>query len=603
MTTYLKNAEPLMLVVDLFCGAGGVTTGIERARLHNRKLAKVIACVNHDPLAISSHQANHPGCFHFTEDIRSLKLDKLIEVVDTHKKQFPNARLILWASLECTNFSNAKGGLPRDADSRTLARDLFRYIEAIKPDGVWIENVKEFMSWGPLDEKGKPLSRKNGKDYVRWCNHMQTEFGFAFDWKLLNSADFGAHTSRTRYFAQFARNGLDIVWPQPTHSKAPKDGMFEPLKKWKPVREVLDLDEHGQSIFERKKPLVEKTLQRIYAGLLKYVAGGDDSFLQKYYSGKPEDKVQSLDLPNPALTTVPHESIVQACFIQKYNSNPTNGVSKGASLYKPCPTICAQVRLTLVHAQYMIQYNGKVNYSQHGLEKSCPTICTKDRLSVVTPTSQQWIHRQYSSGTPTADLNKPSDTLLATPKQILCTALYIDRSQEIIEDGQSVCKAYIIDTSYNNLPKSVESPLGVVTADRHWYYLVNPQYQSSGSSIDRPCFTLIARMDKAPPYLVSAEEGQAAILIYSADSPTMKKIKLFMAHYGMMDIKMRMLNIDELKRITGLPVSYQLHGPKSAKKKFIGNAVTPVIPEAMVMSHCQGILSQPLAFKAINAEL
>ena len=136
-----------LLYVDLFCGAGGTSTGVEAAKFKNKKCAKVIACVNHDSNAIASHLANHPNTLHFTEDIRTLQLSPLVEHVEKMKRKFKQAKLVLWASLECTNFSIAKGGLPRDADSRTLAEHLFRYIDALHPDYIQIENVKEFMSW------------------------------------------------------------------------------------------------------------------------------------------------------------------------------------------------------------------------------------------------------------------------------------------------------------------------------------------------------------------------------------------------------------------------------------------------------------------------
>jgi DNA (cytosine-5)-methyltransferase 1 len=142
--------EPLFLIVDLFCGAGGTTTGFVQAQLDGRGIAKVIACVNHDPKAIKSHWRNHPDVKHFEEDIRTLELTELIALVKHYRDKYPNAYLILWASLECTNFSKAKGGQPRDADSRTLADHLDRYIVALDPDYIQIENVVEFMSWGHL---------------------------------------------------------------------------------------------------------------------------------------------------------------------------------------------------------------------------------------------------------------------------------------------------------------------------------------------------------------------------------------------------------------------------------------------------------------------
>ena len=114
-----------LLYIDLFCGAGGTSTGVENARHDGRQCAKVIGCVNHDANAIASHAANHPDALHFTEDIRTLELSPLTAHIAEMRRQYPDAFVVLWASLECTNFSKAKGGQPRDADSRTLAEHLF----------------------------------------------------------------------------------------------------------------------------------------------------------------------------------------------------------------------------------------------------------------------------------------------------------------------------------------------------------------------------------------------------------------------------------------------------------------------------------------------
>ncbi len=147
-----------LLYIDLFCGAGGTTTGVELATVDQEKCGEVIACVNHDKNAIASHKANHPKALHFTEDIRTLELSPLVAHVDKMRIMYPDAYIVLWASLECTNFSKAKGGKPRDADSRTLAEHLFRYIEAIDPDFIQIENVEEFMAmYNILDVKMRML--------------------------------------------------------------------------------------------------------------------------------------------------------------------------------------------------------------------------------------------------------------------------------------------------------------------------------------------------------------------------------------------------------------------------------------------------------------
>lgn len=207
-----------LLYIDLFCGAGGTSTGVERANYKGHKCAKVIACVNHDANAIASHAANHPEAQHYTEDMRTLDLGPLVEHTAKMRRTFPMAKVVLWASLECTNFSRAKGGQPRDADSRTLAEHLFRYIQDLTPDYIQIENVEEFMSWGDLDENGKPISRDKGRLYLNWVENVK-RCGYRFDHRILNAADYGAYTSRKRFFGIFAKPGLPIVWPKATHSK------------------------------------------------------------------------------------------------------------------------------------------------------------------------------------------------------------------------------------------------------------------------------------------------------------------------------------------------------------------------------------------------
>ena len=327
-----------LLYIDLFCGAGGTSTGVNTARLHNEQCAEVIACVNHDAKAIASHAANHPNALHFTEDIRTLELSPLVQHIQNCRAKNPEALVALWASLECTNFSKAKGGQPRDADSRTLAEHLFRYIEAIEPDYIQIENVEEFMSWGSLDENGKPLSKDRGRCYVRWRNQVM-RYGYNFDFRILNAADFGAYTSRKRFFGIFAKYGLPIVFPKQTHCKNGENTLFGTLKKWKPVREVLDFEDEGKSIFDRKKPLAEKTLERIYAGLIKFVAGGKDAFMVKYNSMNQRGKYvpPSLDEPCPTVATQGRLALASVSFLSKqFGGHPE---SKNVSVEEPAGTI------------------------------------------------------------------------------------------------------------------------------------------------------------------------------------------------------------------------------------------------------------------------
>ena len=552
-----------LLYIDLFCGAGGTSTGVENAMLNGSKCAKVIACVNHDPNAIASHAANHPDALHFTEDIRTLELAPLTRKVLDSRAAYPNAHVVLWASLECTNFSKAKGGMPRDADSRTLAEHLFRYIEAIRPDYIQIENVEEFMCWGDLDEDGHPVSRDKGRCYLHWVKTV-CNYGYNFDWRILNAADYGAYTSRKRFFGQFALHGLPIAFPKATHAKCPakyEHSLFpdDNMQPWKPVREVLDLNDEGESIFGRKKPLVEKTLERIYAGLIKFVAGGKEAFLVKWNSMKDgRYNAPSLDEPCPTLPCRNTLAYAKVQFLSKQFGGDPAG--KNISVEEPAGTITCRDHHAFVSAHYGKGFNTSV-------DAPAPTLTCKDRLGLVT---SNFLEMQYGNGTP-ASTDEPAPAVTTNPKHNLVSV-----------------KPWIMNTNYGNVGSSIDEPSKTITANRKWHYLMNPQFANKGGSIDKPCFTLIARMDKMPPYLVSTKEG-LAIEVYETDSPATIQIKEFMALYGIADIRMRMLRIPELKRIMGFPEDYTLIGTQAEQKKFIGNAVEVNMARVLCESICERI--------------
>src|SRR5690554_6803839 len=518
----MEKAEIYWIV--LFCGAGGTSSGIH---LSGKKV-KVLACVNHDKNAIKSHELNHPDTYHFTEDIRDFAVvQKIKSLVDEIRLNEPGVVINIWASLECTNFSKAKGGLPRDADSRTLADYLFMYLDAVNPDYLMIENVVEFMSWGPLDKNGKPISKKSGSDYIRWVDQVKS-YGYVFDWKELNSANFGAYTSRNRYFAQFAKGSLPICWAEPTHEKNPKNSIdlfsSQPLKKWKPVRDVLELDQEGNSIFNRKKPLVENSLKRIYAGLVKFVANGEDRFIKKYYSGRPEGKVISINGPAGTIKTADGQAIVNCNFLMKYNSTSKKGKHIPPSIDEPCPVVATQNRLGIASINFLHSYYG--NGNAHSENEPCPTITTADRFGKV---NVQYLMLNYSNGNNIRSIDNPAGTIVGNDKHSIVTA-------------------------------------------KHFLY--NPQYSNKGNSIDNPCPVIIARQDKKPLSLVVCELGSGfAIPVYDDDSETMIKIKEFMAAYGITDIKMRMLFVSEMLKIQGFPSNYKLIGNQTEQKKFIGNSV------------------------------
>lgn len=502
------NYDIQLIVIDSFCGAGGVTEGFHRATINGNNVCKVIIGINHDSMAIASHAENHPDTVHFVEDFTTLDPKRLISIVEAAKLMYPNAKVLFWASAECTHHSKAKGGLPRNADSRSLPEHIERYVEVLNPDIIGVENVVEFIDWGPLSEAGKPVKDQKGIYYNSWRDNLM-KHGYKYDYRRLNAADYGAYTSRVRYFGIFAKDEQNIAFPTQTHSK--KGDMF--MEKWKSVKDVLELEIEGESIFERSKPLVDATLERILNGIIRFVIGGTNEFLLKY------------------------------------NSMNQSGRYKAPSILEPCPTISCQSRIGVVKAQFASAYYG--NGYNSSVEEPCGTVTTKDRFALVT---SKFFDEQYGNGT-AVSIDKPCGTLLTNPKQRIISA------------------QWLMDTQFKNTGSDLKNPCPTITANRKHFYLMNPQFNNKGASIEKPCFTLIARMDKMPPYLITSESGAMKIRINESDSDKMKLLKAICNDYGIIDIKMRMLLIEELLRIQGFGDKYKLKGTKADMKKFIGNAV------------------------------
>lgn len=580
-----------LLYIDLFCGAGGTSTGVESALHDGRKCAKVIACVNHDANAIASHAANHPEAVHFTEDIRTLDLLPMMKHLELARNRYPKAYVVLWASLECTNFSKAKGGQPRDADSRTLAEHLFRYIEAISPDYIQIENVEEFMCWGDLDEHGKPVSKDQGRCYLRWIRNVKS-YGYDYDFRILNTADFGAYTSRKRFFGQFARNGLPIVFPEQTYAKnGDEGGVFHQYKKWKAVRDVLDLQDEGTSIFAKKKPLCEKTLERIYAGLVKFVAGGKkqhEAWILKYNSMNQQNhhNAPSIEEPCPTVAVQNRLGLVKLNFLSKqFSGDP---MSKNQSVEQPAGTVTCVDHHAMVSARFLSEYYSGTEHN-HLIDRPASTLTTRSRHAFVSA----YFGNGYNSS-----IEEPNPTVTTKERHALVSVDLNEPMPDVPLDKVTITSKHFIDSQYGNggassietvSPTIVNNPKqSIVSADR---FLANPySFKSNGGTIEKPCCTLIAHMDKAPIWLVTAEHGEICIAIFENDSPMTRKIKEFMAMYGIIDIKMRMLNIQELKRIMGFPEDYTLIGTQAEQKKYIGNAVEVNMARVLCEALCEKLM-------------
>lgn len=356
------------MIIDCFAGGGGASVGIEMALGRSVDIA-----INHDPEAIRMHTVNHPNTIHLTEDIFKVDLKKYVG--NKHVS-------LMWASPDCTSHSKAKGGQPRENGLRILPWAVYKHARDILPDVLIMENVEEIQKWGPLDDKGYPIKEREGEEYQRFISSMKF-LGYDFDCRELVAADYGAPTTRKRWYAIFRRDGRQIVFPKPTHSRYPLTG----LERWKQCGDYVDWSDLGSSIFERKKPLAEATQRRIANGIRKYIVDNPNPYIVKdkralafmiqYHSEQKagESRGQLLGEPIKTIDTSNRYGLVTA-FITKFYKT---GV--GQSCEEPLHTITtSQGHFGLISA-FLVKYYGQG--CGQTMDLPIGTITTKDRFGLV----------------------------------------------------------------------------------------------------------------------------------------------------------------------------------------------------------------------------
>lgn len=293
----------MSMVIDCFAGGGGASTGIEAALQRPCDIA-----VNHDPKAISMHRVNHPRTHHVTEDIFEADLRPLVDGRGVG---------LMWASPDCTHHSRAKGGKPRESGLRMLPWAVHKHAEALLPDVICMENVPEIQKWGPLGADGRPIKAREGEEYRRFVDAMG-ELGYAFDCRELAACDFGAPTTRKRWYAVLRRDGLPIRWPEPTHG----EGMlYEP---YVPASTCIDFSDVGKSIFDREKPLADATCRRIARGIKRFVLDDPSPFLVQVGYGERAGQAPRINSVHEPLRTIVAGGCKQALctpIITRFNEN------------------------------------------------------------------------------------------------------------------------------------------------------------------------------------------------------------------------------------------------------------------------------------------
>lgn len=400
------------LVIDNFAGGGGASTGIELGLGRPVDIA-----INHDPEAVAMHDINHPHTRHHCESVWDIDPREIVQgrPVD-----------LCWFSPDCKHFSKAKGSTPVSKKIRGLAWVAIRYAATVKPRVIMLENVEEFVTWGPITVDGRPCPRNKGRTFASFTNALR-RLGYAVDWRELRACDYGAPTIRKRLFLIARRDGMPIVWPEPTHGDPASDAVKRKrLKPWRSAADIIDWSIPCPSIFERKRPLAENTLRRIARGLQRYViearepfiearepfivgdraawitecANGSSqrnmpadqplrtqcaetkgghfalvqAFLAKHYGGNYNGPGVSLAEPLPTVTTVDHNALVTSHLLKLRNN------CDGQDLREPIHTLTTGGHFGEVRA-FLLKYYGTGDGQPMG--EPLHTVTTKDRMALV----------------------------------------------------------------------------------------------------------------------------------------------------------------------------------------------------------------------------
>lgn len=395
------------LVVDNFAGGGGASTGIEMAIGRSVDIA-----INHDPDAIAMHRVNHPATRHYCEDV--WQVDPVAACAGV-----PVA--LAWFSPDCTHFSRAKGGKPVDKNIRGLAWVTVKWAALVRPAVIMLENVPEIRTWGPLGADGKPIKARAGETFDGFVKALTTGIpqthpafaemcdalgiaqdselaqkisrglGYDLDYKVLKSCDYGAPTTRTRFYMIARSDGRPIVWAEPTY--APRDSADVKAGRKLPYHtaaECIDWSIPCQSIFGRKKPLAENTMRRIARGIQKFVVENPEPFIVPIGYGERDGqapRVNSIDRPLGTVVTGGKHYLVAPTLIQ-YHSETGKDEVRGQELDKPIMTVDTSPRYALSAAYIMTMRN---HMDGQPVDEPLDTVTTKDRFALVTIHGEQYI--------------------------------------------------------------------------------------------------------------------------------------------------------------------------------------------------------------------
>lgn len=374
-----------LLVADLFCGAGGTTTGARRAIEEIGREVEFVA-VNHWPVAIATHTKNHPNVRHYCKDLDTANPCEIV----------PEGYLdLLLASPECRFHSSAQGGRPLDEQNRASAWHVTRWAERLYIKRIVVENVPRFAKWGPLDRKGRPVKSKEGELFAAWVATLEA-IGYRVEWRVLNAADYGTPQSRKRLFIQARRDGRRIVWPTQTHARrGAEQTLHGVLQTWTSARKVIDFEKRGTSVFAKK--LSPKTLARIAEGVTRYCKGPVvEPFLVmlRRYAGS-----LSIDDPLATITTSGNHHVLIEPVLRPFVV-PQGGGGIARDVDEPLPTIATDGAIHVVEP-FLVAHFGEAPGQRprtHAVDDPLPTVTHRGAGDLVQPVFEPYLVESNHSG-------------------------------------------------------------------------------------------------------------------------------------------------------------------------------------------------------------
>lgn len=531
-TTCAQLSFTQEIFVDNFAGGGGASVGVEFATGQ-----PVTIAINHDPQAIRMHVTNHP----FTEHYQASVWD--IDPVAVCKGRPVG---LAWFSPDCKHFSRAKGSKPVDKNIRGLAWIVLRWAAAVKPRVIILENVPEFVTWGPV-RKCKPVKSKSGQTFEKWLSQLK-DLGYNVEYRKLKACDYGAPTIRERFFLVARNDGKPIVFPEPTH------GEGSGLLPYRTAAECIDWSIPGKSIFGRKKPLADKTMRRIAKGLDKFTLRSKTPFIIPIGYGERKGqspRVHDIDAP---LSTV--VSTVKQNLVTPHISKFYGGIT-GSKITDPLPTVTA-VDHNALTAAHLIQYHSEQSGAEVRGQKLTEPIMTVDASPRYALTSAHIM--KYYSGDHHSSPGEPLHTITT-------------------KDRNALVESHLCIFHNNEDCRQNDLPLPTITASGAHFAEIKTRIEKYVPGCDLKNWPQVRELlNKYCGYNLADDE----ILLLEIDGED----------YFIADIDMRMLEPKELYAAQGFPADYIIDhdytGKTYSRKEQVarcGNAVPPPFAEALVRAN------------------